>query len=117
MVYWCWLVLVGWCWCWFVTFFKGGYITKEEYNVIKTLDENNEIEFGNIANYTPAVCDLHEINVSENEKDIIRFIKGNKRTRFNLMEYFYEEEILNGPDGFISRSITVVTFISRTAHW
>ena len=77
------------------------------------LDENTELEFGNIhiyANHNPAACDLHEINVSENEKDIIRFIKGNKRTRFNLMEYFYEEEIMNDPNDFISRSITVVTF-------
>ena len=68
LVYWCWLVLVGWWWRWFVTVFKDGYITKEEYNVIKTLDENTEIEFGNIANHTPAVRDLHEKNVSENEK-------------------------------------------------
>ena len=47
---------------------------------------------------TPAECDLDEINFSDDEKDIIRFIKGNKRTRFNLMEYLYEEEILNDPN-------------------
>ena len=29
--------------------------------------KNTEIEFGNIAKHTPAVRDLHEINLSENE--------------------------------------------------
>jgi len=77
-----------------ITFFYDGVITKEEYSNIKTLDMNTEIYFEEIAKYTSADCYLHEIIFSEDEGDILKCIKGNKKTNLDLVNYFYEEEIL-----------------------
>ena len=77
-----------------ITFYYDGVITKEEYSNMKTLDMNTEIYFEEIAKYTSLDCCLHEIIFSEDEGDILKCIKGNKRTNFDLMNYFYEEEIL-----------------------
>ena len=77
-----------------ITFFFDGFITKQDYEKIKTLDDKIELCFGEIAKHTVAEAYLSELSFVENKEDILKRVKGNKRNDFDLMEYLYDQDIL-----------------------
>ena len=77
-----------------ITFFFDGFITKQDYEKIKTLDDKTELCFGEIAKHTEAEAYLSELSFVENKEDILKRVKGNKRNDFDLMEYLHNQDIM-----------------------
>ena len=69
-------------------------ITKEDYEKVKLLDQNTEIYFGEIAKHTEAEAYFSELCFVEDEDEIAKCLNGNKRNDFDLMEFLYEQDIL-----------------------
>ena len=83
--------------------FYEGIISKEEYEKIKTLPPDTQINFPEIAKYVNDECELNEIinSFEEDDNDNIKEIKklidkGFRKcaTYFDLMFYLYENEKL-----------------------
>ena len=77
-----------------ITFFFDGLITKKEYEKIKLLDKKTALNFGEIAKHTYAKAYLSELCFIENEDEMVKHIKGNKRNDFDLMQILYDSNIL-----------------------
>ena len=74
-----------------------GIISKEEYEKIKTLPPDTQIDFPEIAKYVNDECELKEISFKEDINEIKKLLdKGFRKcaTYFDLMFYFYENETL-----------------------
>ena len=77
--------------------FYEGIISKEEYDLIKTLPPNTCIAFPEIEKYVNDDCELNELSFEDDIKKIKElYDKGFKKcaSYFDLMDYFYEIEIL-----------------------
>ncbi len=86
-------------WCVDGDGFYEGIISKEEYEKIKTLPSDTQIDFPEIAKYVNDECKLKEISESFKEDiDKIKTLydKGFQdcATYFDLMFYLYENKIL-----------------------
>ena len=81
--------------------FYEGIISKKEYEKIKTLPQNTNIHFGEIANHVYDDGILEKFPFTEDENKIKQFYdRGGTRGEnyFDLMDYFYECEKLAFPD-------------------
>ena len=82
-----------------MSFFYEGIISKDEYEKIKTLSPDTYIHYRSICKYVDEEGDLSDIsfkedvNINEFKK---LYDKGLKKstTYSDLMDYFYEEQIL-----------------------
>ena len=78
-----------------------GIISKEEYEKVKTLPPNIKIQFDEIANNVYDVGILEKFLFTEDKIEIRKFYdRGGKggENYFDLMEYFYDCDILVYPD-------------------
>ena len=77
--------------------FYEGIISKEEYDKIKTLPPDTQINFPEIAKYVNDECELNDISFKKDVNQIKKLLdKGFKKstTYFDLMSYLYENEKL-----------------------
>ena len=78
-----------------------GIISMEEYEIVKTLPPNIKIQFDEIANNVYDVGILEKFLFTEDKIEIREFYdRGGKggENYFDLMEYFYDCDILVYPD-------------------
>ena len=77
--------------------FYEGIISKEEYDKMKILPPDTQIDFPEIDKYVNDECELKEISFQEDINEIKKLLdKGFEdcATYFDLMFYLYENEIL-----------------------